>query len=64
MCFEKPFRSQTINPLLKSIVSKTDLFLLNAGKENTLVSFDDLKHIVLKWPSPIGRLKPEPVGLF
>lgn len=39
---------RTINPLLKSIVSKTDLFLLNAGEENNLVSFDDLKGIVLK----------------
>ena len=39
---------RTINPLLKSILSKTDLFLLNAGEENSLVSFDDLKNIVLK----------------
>src|SRR5882762_1257881 len=40
--------NRMINPLLKSILSKTDLLLLNAGEENTVVSFDDIKSIVLK----------------
>jgi integrase/recombinase XerD len=39
---------KTINPLLKSILSKTDLLILNAGEENNIVTFDDIKNVVLK----------------
>jgi integrase/recombinase XerD len=39
---------RTINPLLKSINSKIDLILLNAGEEQGIVSFDDVKNIVLR----------------
>ncbi|SDE41422.1 Site-specific recombinase XerD [Mucilaginibacter pineti] len=39
---------RTINPLLKSINSKIDLILLNAGEEQEIVSFDDVKNVVLR----------------
>src|SRR5476651_912710 len=42
---------KTVNPLLKNITSKTDLYLLNAGEDETVVSFDDIKNIVLKLTS-------------
>jgi hypothetical protein len=48
---------KTINPLLKNITSKTDLYLLNAGEEETVVSFDDIKQIVLKLTSTDREIK-------
>jgi len=39
---------KTVSPLLRNIVSTIDLYLLNAGANNTVVSFDDVKKIVLK----------------
>src|ERR1700761_6323312 len=39
---------KTISPLLRNIISTVDLYLLNAGANNTVVSFDDVKKIVLK----------------
>jgi len=39
---------KTINALIKGITAKIDLHLLNAGSNGTIVTFDDLKNIVLR----------------
>ena len=39
---------KTLNPLLKNIMMKVDIYLLNAANNETVVCFDDLKAIVLK----------------
>lgn len=56
---------KTLNPLLKNITSKTDLFLLNAGEEETVVSFDDIKQIVLRLTSTDKTIKSKSLfGFF
>jgi integrase/recombinase XerD len=47
----------TINPLLRNISSKVDLYLLNAGENDTVVSFDDIKNIVLKLTNTNKEIK-------
>jgi len=56
---------KTVNPLLKNITSKTDLYLLNAGEDETVVSFDDIKNIVLKLTSTDRDIKTKSLfGFF
>jgi integrase/recombinase XerD len=55
---------QTINPLLRSISSKVYLYLLNAGENNTVVSFDDIKSIVLKLTNTNKGIKSLSLFLF
>ena len=50
---------KTVNPLLKNITSKTDLYLLNAGEDGTVVTFDDIKNIVLKLTSTDRGIKTQ-----
>lgn len=47
----------TINPLLRNISSKVDLYLLNAGENNTVVSFNDIKNIVLRLTNTNREIK-------
>lgn len=49
--------SRVINPLLRSISSKVGLYLLNAGENGTIVSFDDIKGIVLKLTNDTRDIK-------
>ena len=48
---------QTINPLLRNISSKVDLYLLNAGENDSVVNFDDIKNIVLKLTNTDREIK-------
>lgn len=48
---------QTINPLLRKISSKVDLYLLNAGENDSVVNFDDIKSIVLKLTNTNKEIK-------
>jgi integrase/recombinase XerD len=56
--------NKTINPLLKNINSKTDLYLLNAGEEESVVNFDDIKQIVLKLTSTDREIKTKSLFSF
>lgn len=51
-------------PLLKNINSKTDLYLLNAGEEENVVSFDNIKQIVLKLTSTDREIKTKSLFSF
>jgi integrase/recombinase XerD len=55
---------KTINLLLKNITSKIDLYLLNAGEEETVVSFDDVKQFVLKLTNTDKDIKAKSLFSF
>ena len=55
---------KTTNLLLKNITSKIDLYLLNAGEEETVVSFDDVKQFVLKLTNTDKDIKAKSLFSF
>lgn len=46
-----------INLLLKTISSEVDLFVLSAGRNNALMSFEDIKALVRKYTG--GAVQPK-----
>jgi integrase/recombinase XerD len=55
---------KTVNPLLKNITTKIDLYLLNAADSETVVSFNDIKAIVLKVTNSNPEIKAETLFKF
>lgn len=55
---------KTVNPLLKNIMAKIDLYLLNAANEEKVVSFNDIKAIVLKVTNSTPEIKAQTLFKF
>lgn len=56
--------AKTLNPLLKTILAKIDLYLLNAAESGAVVSFNDIKAIVLKVTNSTPEIKAQTLFKF